>query len=32
MEVHSELTGAAAGEFVASAGELAHVVEANRRR
>ncbi len=32
VQVHSKLAGAAADEFMASAGELAHVIEANRGR
>ena len=32
MHVQSEFAGAAADEFVASAGQVAHVIEANRSR
>ena len=32
MHVHSKLAGAAASEYMASAGKLVHVIEANRGR
>lgn len=32
VHVHSEFAGAAANELVASAGQVAHVIEANRSR